>query len=69
MILILHRFLETIKKNNSIETLVKDQTRHFREYETNVTNAHRRKSIVLINREMQIKIIMTFDMFDKQKFF
>lgn len=61
------RLLEIIKKNNSIETLVKDLRRHFKEYETHVANIHR-KSMALINMEIQIKTRMSFGTFDKQKF-
>lgn len=61
------RRLEIIKKNNSIETLINDLRRHFKECETHVANIHR-KSTALVNKEIQIKTRMAFDTFDKQKF-
>lgn len=47
-------------KKHTIDTMLKDQSRHFKEYETS------RRWIALANKETQNKTTVAFDTFDKQ---
>lgn len=47
-------------KKHTIDTMLKDQSRHFKEYETS------RRWIALDNKETQNKTTVAFDTFDKQ---